>query len=97
MCGSDLRAEPEHEAPPDSACRSFAVLASSIGLRANATAMLVISVTRSVCSAASASGRNGPCAASAVKMPSTPTASSCTGAVAGAFDAGAEVVVDFQN
>ena len=76
MCGLDLRAEPEHEAPPRLHLQVVRGLGDSIGLRENATVMFVISVTRSVCSAASASGRNGPCAASAVKRPSTPAASS---------------------
>ena len=45
------------------------MLASSIGLRAKATAIDVPSSTRSVCSAASSSGRNGSWFVSAVHRP----------------------------
>ena len=51
-------------------CRSLAICARSIGLRAKATAMLVISSMRSVCSAASKSGKKGPCGPSNVNAPS---------------------------
>ena len=56
--------------PFDISCRSLAVYARVIGVRANATAMPVPSSMRSVCSAASASGRNGSCPVSAVSSPS---------------------------
>ena len=56
--------------PFEKACRSFAVMAGVIGLRANATAMPVPSSTRSVASAASSSGRNGSWLVSAVHTPS---------------------------
>ena len=56
-----------------SAVLTFAILAlfaTVIGLRPNATAIPVPIVTRSVCSAISACGRNGSCAVSAVHSPS---------------------------
>ena len=46
------------------------MFAMIIGLRANATAIPVPSSMRSVCSAASSSGKNGSCAVSAVSRPS---------------------------
>src|SRR5690348_17717145 len=45
--------------PPEAACRSQAIWARFMGLRANATAMPVPSSTRSVSCAASSSGKNG--------------------------------------
>jgi hypothetical protein len=55
---------------PDWAWRSHDVWASVIGLRANATAIDVPRSTRVVCSAATASGRNGSWLVSAVQTPS---------------------------
>ena len=49
--------------------RSHPMLASSIGLRANATAICVPSSISRVCSAASTKGRNGSWAVSAVQRP----------------------------
>ena len=46
------------------------MLASVIGFRANATAIAVDSSSRSVCSAASTSGKNGSCGPSKVNAPS---------------------------
>jgi hypothetical protein len=56
--------------PRDAVWRSFAVVASVIGLRAKATAMPVPTWIRSVCSAASIRGRNGSWLVSADQMPS---------------------------
>ena len=58
--GSGCR-RPARTGPCDIDWRSLAVTARSIGLRAKATAMLVSSVIRSVCSAAGTRGRNGRC------------------------------------
>src|SRR3954453_3384991 len=60
------------------------MLASVIGLRAKATAMPVPSSSRSVCSAAKASGRNGSWLGSAPHTPSYP-ASSASLALAAAW------------
>ncbi len=56
--------------PSEAACRSQAIWARVIGLRANATAMPVPSSTCSVCCDAERSGKNGSCAVSAVHSPS---------------------------
>ena len=50
---------PRTRRPFDTACRSHAVWATVIGVRAKATMMSVPSSTRSVASAATSSGRNG--------------------------------------
>ena len=60
---------PKRNRPPDRACRSQAVWASTIGLRAKPTAMAVISSMLSVCSAASARGRKGSWLVSADSRP----------------------------
>ena len=59
MCGLIWLPRPSTNRPPESRCRSLAVTATLIGLRAKATAMPVNSSTRSVAWAASATGRNG--------------------------------------
>ena len=70
MCGLIWLPRPRTNRPPEAACRSHAVWASVIGLRANATAIDVIRSTRSVLCAASSSGRNGSWLVSAVITPS---------------------------
>jgi hypothetical protein len=55
--------------PRAAACRSFAVYATVMGLRANATAMEVPSSIRDVATAATASGRNGSWLTSAHHAP----------------------------
>ena len=59
MCGLICEPKPRMKRPPEKACRSLAVTAVVMGLRANATAMLVPSSMRSVASAASNKLRNG--------------------------------------
>jgi hypothetical protein len=61
---------PSMNRPPEYSCRSLAIWARFIGLRANATAMPVPSCSDSVCSAASSSGKNGSWLVSAVHTPS---------------------------
>jgi hypothetical protein len=61
---------PRMKRPFEAACRSQAVWASVIGLRANATAMPVASSTRSVSWAARSSGKNGSWLVSADHSPS---------------------------
>jgi hypothetical protein len=61
---------PRMNRPSENDCRSLAVWASVIGLRANATAMAVPTSIRSVCSAASRQARNGSWLVSAVQAPS---------------------------
>ena len=61
---------PSTKRPFEKDCRSQPMLASVIGLRANATAIDVPSSSRSVCSAASRRGRNGSWDVSADQMPS---------------------------
>ena len=56
--------------PSDAACRSHAIWARFIGLRAKATAIPVPSSTARVDCDASSSGKNGSCAVSAVHSPS---------------------------
>ena len=60
---------PSTNRPPVSACRSHPMFASSIGLRAKATAIDVPSSISEVLPAATASGRNGSCDVSAVHAP----------------------------
>ncbi len=59
MWGLICEPSPSMNRPLDSSCRSLATMARFMGLRAKATAMPVPSFSRSVCSAASTSGRNG--------------------------------------
>jgi hypothetical protein len=61
---------PRTNLPPLARCKSQAATAVTIGLRVNAVAIAVPSVTRSVAVAATASGKNGSCCVSAVQMPS---------------------------
>ncbi len=56
--------------PSEYACRSHPTLATVMGLRANATAMLVPSSIVVVCSAASTSGKKGSWLISAVQQQS---------------------------
>ena len=60
---------PSTNRPRDRVCRSQPMLASSIGLRAKATAMAVPSSISLVWAAAAASGRNGSWGPSAVHAP----------------------------
>jgi hypothetical protein len=69
MCGLIWLPRPRMKRPFEYACRSQPMLASSIGLRAKATAIDVPSSTCSVCSAASSSGKNGSWLVSAVQTP----------------------------
>src|SRR6478672_2396846 len=57
MCGCTCEPSPRLNRPSEYACRSHPMLATVMGLRANATAMLVPSSMRVVCSAASTNGR----------------------------------------
>ena len=82
MCGLIWLPRPRTKRPPDAACRSHAVCASVIGLRANATAIDVMRSTRSVLCAASSSGRNGSWLVSADMTPSYPRRSSAAAASA---------------
>ena len=70
MWGLICEPSPRIARPADSACRSQPMWARVIGLRANATAIAVASSIRSVCSAASVSGKNGSCGPSNVYTPS---------------------------
>ena len=70
MCGRICEPSPRMKRPRETALRSWAVCASVIGLRANATAIEVISSSRELSTAASTSGRNGSLAISAVTTPS---------------------------
>ena len=76
MCGLIWLPSPSTNRPCDSACRSQPMLASSIGLRANATAMAVPSSMLAVSGAATASGRNGSWGPSTVHAPEYPDSSS---------------------
>jgi len=62
------------------ACRSQALLAITVGLRGNATAIEGVSSTRSVANAASASGVNTSCPSSTVITASKPTSSAARAA-----------------
>ena len=75
MCPLTWVPSPRISRPPDAAWRSQAVWATTVGLRGKATAIAVPRLTRRVCSAASARGRNGSCRVSAVQSPSKPRAS----------------------
>ena len=70
MCGRICDPIPRMKRPFETRFRSWLVFARIIGFRANATAIDVMSSTRSVCSAASARGRNGSFETSADTMPS---------------------------
>lgn len=61
---------PSMKRPREAACRSFAVYAVVMGLRANATAIDVPSEIRDVAPATTASGRNGSWLTSAVQAAS---------------------------
>ena len=61
---------PRTKRPELNDCRSFATMATVIGLRANATATAVPSVNVRDRSAASSSGRNGSRLTSVVQTPS---------------------------
>ena len=61
---------PRMNRPSVAACRSHAMLARFIGLRAKATAMPVPSSTRFVCCEARSKGKNGSCDVSADHKPS---------------------------
>ena len=66
---------PSTKRPREFACRSQACDASTVGLRGNATATDGVSSTRSVASAATASGANTSCPSSTVITASNPAAS----------------------
>ena len=70
MWGLICDPRPSMNRPLDRVWRSLATMARVIGLRAKATAMPVPSLIRSVCSAASASGRKGSWVVSADQIPS---------------------------
>ena len=76
MWGLMRDASPRLKRPPPISCRSHPSWAVVIGLRANATAMLVPNVSRRVRAAASASPRNGSWILSLIQTPSQPAASS---------------------
>src|SRR5262249_31220844 len=71
----DLVPRPSVKRPPEAAWRSQAMLASTMGLRANATAMAVPSPMREVPVAATARGRNGSCLVSADQSAPKPRSS----------------------
>ena len=70
MWGLIWEPRPSRKRPSDCTCRSQAVLARVIGLRAKATAMPVPSSSRSVASAARTWGRKGSWLVSALHAPS---------------------------
>ena len=70
MWGLICEPRPSRNRPFENAWRSLAMLASVIGLRANATTMPVPSSMRSVRSAAMRSGKNGSWLVSADQAPS---------------------------
>ena len=69
MCGLIWLPRPRMNRPCEYICRSHAVLASVIGLRAKATAIDVPSSSSDVSAAAVTSGRNGSWLVSAVQPP----------------------------
>ena len=69
MCGRICEPMPSTKRPFETAFRSWPMFASTIGVRANATAMPVINSARSVFIAATSNGKNGSCDVSAVMMP----------------------------
>ena len=70
MCALIWLPSPRMKRPREAACRSFATYAVVMGLRAKATAIDVPREIRDVAPAATASGRNGSWATSAVQAPS---------------------------
>jgi hypothetical protein len=70
MCGLIWLPSPRMNRPCAAACRSHDTWASVMGLRAKATTMPVARSSRSVCSAARISGRNGSWLVSGTQMPS---------------------------
>ncbi len=70
MCGWIWVPKPRMNRPREYACRSQPRLASVMGLRAKATAMLVPSSILVVCSAANVNGRKGSWLISPVQQPS---------------------------
>ena len=73
------------------------MLASVIGLRAKATAIAVPSSSRSVCSAASSSGKNGSWLVSAVQTPVVAGGLRLLGAGRGVRQIGADASVDLHG
>ena len=69
MCGFTCDPSPSTKRPCEYRARSNPVLASVIGVRPNAIAIDVPSVTCSVASAASSTCRNGSCWVSPVQSP----------------------------
>jgi len=69
MCGLIWLPRPRTKRPSENVWRSHPRWASSIGLRAKATAIDVPISTSDVCSAASSSGRNGSFDVSALQTP----------------------------
>ena len=61
MCGRICVPSPRTKRPSDRRCRSWAICAQIIGLRAKAIATPVPSSGRCVACEASASGKNGSC------------------------------------
>src|SRR3989338_323395 len=74
---------PRMNRPSEAFARSQAMCARIIGLRGNATAIAVPSLTREVTVAATASGRNGSCCVSEDQRQSKPSASARRGAGGG--------------
>ena len=70
MCGLIWLPRPSVKRPFDASCRSLAIDAIVIGVRANAIATPVDSSRCSVARAASSSGKNGSWLVSAVAAPS---------------------------
>ncbi len=82
LCPFTCVPSPRMKRPPESSARSHAVIAVTMGLRGNATAMEVPSLMRFVWVAARARGRKGSWPVSAVQKQSKP-ASSAAFAAAG--------------
>jgi hypothetical protein len=80
MCPLTWDPRPSTKRPPDCAWRSHDIPAVTMGLRGNATTIPVPSWTRSVASAANASGVNGSCEISAVMTASKPASSAACAA-----------------
>ena len=70
MCGLIWLPSPSEKRPFDASCRSLAIDAMVIGVRAKAMATPVDSSSRSVARAASSSGKKGSWLVSAVAPPS---------------------------
>ncbi len=88
MCGLICDPSPRMKRPSENAWRSHPMLATSIGLRANATAMPVPSSIEEVLSAARMSGKNGSCEISALQAPPNPTSSRALAAAGAATRSG---------